>query len=40
MKDTHYQQSFQSLKNYGEQIRQIVQGRMKTAVLDMVYQTL
>ena len=38
MKDIKYQQSFQSLNDYGEQIREIVQGRMKSAVLDMVYQ--
>ena len=38
MKDIKYQQSFQSLNDYRQQIREIVQGRMKSAVLDMVCQ--
>lgn len=38
MKNTEYQQSFQSIKSYHEQIHEIVAGRMKNAVLDMVYQ--
>ena len=38
MKNIKYQQSFQSLNDYGQQIREIIQGRMKSAVLDMVYQ--
>jgi hypothetical protein len=38
MKNTEYQQSFQSIKSYHEQIHEIVAGRMKNAILDMVYQ--
>lgn len=38
MKDIKDQQSFQGLNDCRQQIREIVQGRMKTAVLDMVYQ--
>ena len=38
MKNIKYQQSFQSLNDYGQQIREIVQGRMKSAVLDLVCQ--
>lgn len=38
MENKEYQQSFQSLKDYREQIQEIVAGRMRTAVLDMVYQ--
>ena len=38
MKDIKYQRSFQSLNDCRQQIREIVQGRMQTAILDMVYQ--
>ena len=38
MKNIKYQRSFQSLNDCRQQIREIVQGRMQTAILDMVYQ--
>jgi len=38
MKNTEYQQSFQSIKDYQAQIHEIVAGRMRTAVMDMVVQ--
>lgn len=37
MENKEYQQSFQSLKDYREQIHEIVAGRMRTAMTDMVY---
>lgn len=38
MKNTEYQQTFQSLKEYREQIHEVVATRMRTAVIDMVCQ--
>lgn len=38
MKNRENQKPIQSLKQYQEQIREIVQGRMRSAVLDMVHQ--
>ena len=37
MKHTKHQKSFQSLKDYGQEIRQIVHEQIKTAVLEMIH---
>ena len=38
MKNTNYQLTMQSLKDAKSQIQEMVEGRMRTAILDMVYE--
>jgi flagellar biosynthesis/type III secretory pathway protein FliH len=38
MKNRDYQFSFQEIKDSREQIREVIEGRLRTAVLDMVYE--
>ena len=38
MKSNRYQFSFQSIKDSRDQIREVTEGRLRTAVLDMVYE--
>jgi len=38
MKSTEHQQSFQIIKDKTSEIREVIEGRMRSAVLDMVYE--
>lgn len=38
MENKEFQESFQSIKDYRAQVQEIVSGRMRSAMTDMVYQ--